>query len=378
MELQQNRKEGSLLAPPSSQSVVDGVDTSPDQPQNFTLRRPSACFQTSPLNSDPPQLLTKAPALKRGENSVEVPLFNPVSGASPGMKTRPSSPKLTGTRFSKSPRIGGFRGLTSLGVERRDLYIHDERAGVGAGEAKVEEKPGEIAFSAIPHSKLSQSTQSGFTIIESLLAMMIVTILLVGISPLLVLSTASRVQARRIDLATQAARSYVDALRANAILPPGRDNADFTAVDLGVPAPPNIPNQVRNPRTCLDKNLQPLVPCNNPAFVIQAFRDPLPNGGTDTDRDGTTQTEAQQQGYCLGLRVYRGDAFGGGNAPDQIKPLPSMFTETANTKEYPLVVMVTQITNRTSFEQYQNRFPDHDNDPTTPRQARPQDTSSCQ
>ncbi len=25
---------------------------------------------------DPPQLLTKAPALKRGENSVKVPLFN--------------------------------------------------------------------------------------------------------------------------------------------------------------------------------------------------------------------------------------------------------------------------------------------------------------
>ncbi|MBD1806890.1 type II secretion system protein [Microcoleus sp. FACHB-SPT15] len=250
---------------------------------------------------------------------------------------------------------------------------HDNRSGVETGEATVEEKTREIAFSQVPLSKPSQSTQSGFTIIESLLAMMIVTILLVGISPLLVLSTASRVQARRIDLATQAARSYVDALRANAILPPGRDNADFTAADLGVPAPPNIPNQVRNPRTCLDKNLQPLVPCSNPAFVIQAFRDPLPNGGTDTDFDGTTQTEAQQQGYCLGLRVYRGDAFGGGNAPSEIKPLPSMFTETANTKEYPLVVMTTQIINRTSFEQYQNRFPDDDGDPTTPRKG-----SSCQ
>jgi len=362
MEHQPYRQEGSLLTPPASQSVVDGVRISPDQPPNL----------------DPPQLLTKAPTLKRGENSIKVPFFKDDLGVSPGLKTLPSSPKLTGTRVSKSPRIGGFRGLTSLGVERRDVYTHDDRKGVGAGEAKVEEKPGEVAFSPIPLLKPSHSTQSGFTIIESLLAMMIVTILLVGISPLLVLSTASRIQARRIDLATQAARSYIDALRANAILPPVTDDADFTADDpleddLGVPAPTNLPNQDNDPRTCLDKNLQPLVPCTNPAFVIQAFRDPLPNNGTDTDADGTTQTEAQEQGYCLGLRVYRGDAFGGGNAPEQIKPLPSMFTEAANTKEYPLVVMTTQIINRTSFEQYQNRFPDDDGDPTTPRKG-----SSCQ
>jgi cobyrinic acid a,c-diamide synthase len=44
---------------------------------------PRACFQTSPSDSDPPQLLTKAPALKRGENSVKVPLFKGDLGGSP-------------------------------------------------------------------------------------------------------------------------------------------------------------------------------------------------------------------------------------------------------------------------------------------------------
>ena len=44
-----------------------------------------ACFQTSLLDLDPPQ-----PPLRRGENSVKVPLFNPDLGGSPDLKTRPS------------------------------------------------------------------------------------------------------------------------------------------------------------------------------------------------------------------------------------------------------------------------------------------------
>ncbi|NEQ20441.1 MAG: amino acid adenylation domain-containing protein, partial [Microcoleus sp. SIO2G3] len=50
--------------------------------ENQTAR---ACFQTSPLNSDPPQ-----PPLKKGENSVKVPLFKGDLGGSPGLKTRPN------------------------------------------------------------------------------------------------------------------------------------------------------------------------------------------------------------------------------------------------------------------------------------------------
>jgi prepilin-type N-terminal cleavage/methylation domain-containing protein len=59
----------------------------------------------------------------------------------------------------------------------------------------------------------AQSSESGFTIIESLVAILVASILLAAIAPVLVISTATRVQARRIELATQAAKAFVDGVR---------------------------------------------------------------------------------------------------------------------------------------------------------------------
>jgi prepilin-type N-terminal cleavage/methylation domain-containing protein len=62
-----------------------------------------------------------------------------------------------------------------------------------------------------------QSTQAGFTIIESLLALILVSILMVALSPVIVLSVATRVQARRVELASRAAKTYVDGVRSGLI-----------------------------------------------------------------------------------------------------------------------------------------------------------------
>jgi len=66
---------------------------------------------------------------------------------------------------------------------------------------------------------LSQSQDGGYTIIESLVAMVVVSVLMIAIAPVMAFSVATRVQARRVELATQAARAYIDALRAGAIAP---------------------------------------------------------------------------------------------------------------------------------------------------------------
>jgi prepilin-type N-terminal cleavage/methylation domain-containing protein len=60
---------------------------------------------------------------------------------------------------------------------------------------------------------LSQSRDGGYTIIESLVAMIVVSVLMIAIAPVMAFSVATRVQARRVELATQAARTYIDALR---------------------------------------------------------------------------------------------------------------------------------------------------------------------
>jgi len=181
------------------------------------------------------------------------------------------------------------------------------------------------------------------------MAMLIATILLAGLSPLFVLAVSSRVQARRVDLATQAARSYIDSLRADVIQPPSRQNADFSADDLGVPAPNNLPTN--QPGTCLDKNLQRIA-CADAFLVIQAFRQPQTD---DVTGDNVVDVEdVKKRGYCVGVRVYRGDAFKGGS-PDEVRPLNPMFAETARTKNYPLVVMKTEIINQATFDTYQDQ-----------------------
>jgi prepilin-type N-terminal cleavage/methylation domain-containing protein len=62
----------------------------------------------------------------------------------------------------------------------------------------------------------------GVTLLESLVAMLVVGILMTAIAPLIALSAAARVQARRVDQATQAARGFLDkvAARASAVNSP--------------------------------------------------------------------------------------------------------------------------------------------------------------
>lgn len=196
------------------------------------------------------------------------------------------------------------------------------------------------------------SAQSGFTVVEALIAMMIAAVVMIGLSPLVVLSVSARVQARRIDLATQAARSYIDGLRGDAIDPPRKDNANFRGnrEDLGVPAPNNLDQPVRNGITCVDKNLT-TVGCRNannpPYLVIQSFRNP-PNPPSLTDPN-----TIKSQGYCVGVRVYRADAFDSGSSPTETKLPPSPLS---NTKQYPLAVVRAEIINQTKFNTYKEKF----------------------
>ena len=71
---------------------------------------------------------------------------------------------------------------------------------------------------------LFPSSNSGFTIIESLVAIIVVGILMTAIAPTIVLSVATRVQARRVEVATDAAQSYIDGVRSGTIEPPKLPN----------------------------------------------------------------------------------------------------------------------------------------------------------
>ncbi|MEH2403238.1 hormogonium polysaccharide secretion pseudopilin HpsB [Nostoc sp.] len=201
------------------------------------------------------------------------------------------------------------------------------------------------------------SDESGFTIIESLIALLVVAILLTAIAPVIVLATATRVQSRRVELSTQAAKTFIDGIRTGAIIAPS------TVITLAAPtaAIPAIPAVTGRPQDylinitnmaaptsvtslyCFNKNGQLNPPdCTSDLFYIQAARINF----TTTETDSKKLVEA---GYRLGIRVYRADAdFPLTASTVDTKNTQTPFTGGLGSRKAPLIEMTTDIGNSTT------------------------------
>ncbi|MFP5272234.1 hormogonium polysaccharide secretion pseudopilin HpsB [Coleofasciculus sp.] len=212
--------------------------------------------------------------------------------------------------------------------------------------------------------KSRQGSQSGFTIIESLVAIIVVTILMIGLAPVITLSVATRVQAKRVELATQAARSYLDGVRTGAIPfgPTDTEDAEGTheaiTEDAASTSDDNL-NQVAPPTKAAPNCPSTKVYCTQPRsndsvfycvdgdadnncstskdFIIQAFGKIPTQGGV---------TNQVYPNYKLGVRVYRADSF--------ISKFTEGFTAASTQSSFtggtgiskeqaPLVIMSTEI-----------------------------------
>ena len=219
------------------------------------------------------------------------------------------------------------------------------------------------------------STQSGFTIIESLLAILIVTALLIGIAPVITLSVATRLQARRVEQATQAARTYIDGVRSRKIDPP-----DHLRPLAEVQVDPNTGDKTFVPRIgafsaiyapgrgSANANCNAATYCRNQAnlslycadfdgsgacenssvsdLIVQAFRSTIADPGNPTV--ALDPTDDGSKGFLLGIRVYRAAAFNG--EPEELLTTQDtggkkVATNTAGTgsMRLPLVEMTTEV-----------------------------------
>ncbi len=204
----------------------------------------------------------------------------------------------------------------------------------------------------------SKHNQDGFTIIESLVAVIVLAVLMTAIAPTIVISTATRVQSRRVELATQAARAYIDGVNSG-----------------NIPAPPiSATNNVKTPKTSLS--------CNDPSKDKGYCSSPKESSyrvfcvdGTgdgkctkDESKDLIVQafgfnpnSTAANDGYKMSVRVYRADAFQD-NKPlisnsDKTKATQSTFTGGLGQSKAPLVEMVTEVsTQQTNFQTFCTRL----------------------
>jgi prepilin-type N-terminal cleavage/methylation domain-containing protein len=209
----------------------------------------------------------------------------------------------------------------------------------------------------------TKSSQSGFTIIESLVALIVVGILLAAIAPVLVIATATRVQARRVELATEAAKALINAIKSKSIsevqvsnttsLAPATaavnrtvlsatTRGDYLISSAGVPADATSlycfhkDGKITLPSDCTTYKTTSQV-----QFYIQAFGNAV----------GTISTNTAQidngQGYRLGVRVYRSDAFTDSSSlkkssdSDGIKV--ATFSGGLGDRKAPLLEMTTEI-----------------------------------
>ena len=171
-----------------------------------------------------------------------------------------------------------------------------------------------------------ESKETGFTLLESLVAAAVVGILIVSIAPMVALSTSARVNARRIDQATQAGRSYIDAVRGgvidvtsfpnNLVVNATNAQSQYTFEAVAVPTTASFP-----PATICNNTLAQNVPsgrvpgicidANGNGFSIQDPQDffiqPMRSGPLSSV--ATAATDLRSQGFWLAIRVYRADAL---------------------------------------------------------------------
>ncbi|HIK07142.1 MAG TPA: prepilin-type N-terminal cleavage/methylation domain-containing protein [Trichormus sp. M33_DOE_039] len=220
----------------------------------------------------------------------------------------------------------------------------------------------------------SLSPESGFSIIESLIALLVAAILLAAVSPVIVISVATRVQAKRVERATDAAKSYIDGVRSGTITAPDSpltgSTSDFAIASYNPPTVGSLTCAANSycsaPETnlyCVSVDGSNCTTTSNNNFVIQAIRY---NKATVTTSGTTSNIVDSTKGYQLGIRVYRADGFA--SAGGNLKKAPNKqttFTGGVGDRKTPLVEITTEITKGTTFSDLCTRLKNTSNTAST-------------
>jgi prepilin-type N-terminal cleavage/methylation domain-containing protein len=179
----------------------------------------------------------------------------------------------------------------------------------------------------------SPPPQGGYTILESLVAMVVVAVLMSAVAPIIVFSVGTRVQARRIELGAQAARSYIDAVRTQQLDPPQGffSEDDITANPLTECSQVDATNKLQYCTSevvaatagqfyCVDNDGDGKCTPNSMtdmmvwASIILAddvssdYRNEMITANSKSDKDEGAKTK-RELGYQLSVKVYRASAF---------------------------------------------------------------------
>lgn len=188
----------------------------------------------------------------------------------------------------------------------------------------------------------SKPQDSGYTIIESLVAMIVVSVLMIAIAPVMAFSVATRVQARRTELAAMAGRAYIDGLRSGSIKFNDPDAKGFPTKSTDSDLANQLAPTSKDALYCIDTDGGGCFPTSNKDFYVQ---------GVWLNADKSIEltnppNNPTSKGYQLLVRVYRADAFAPGvilEPKPNIRPKQSIVGSGLGDKTMPVVEMSAEI-----------------------------------
>jgi type II secretory pathway pseudopilin PulG len=199
-------------------------------------------------------------------------------------------------------------------------------------------------------------SQQGYTILEGLMAVVVVSVMLLAIGPVIAFSVGTRVQAKRVELATQAGKSYIDWVKAapdaNAI----KERAPKQTAITTAPATGDLTSDCTSKDgycTTTDKklycvNLDETAGCQTKSPVDMVVQPII------TSPDATKP----EKGYGMQVRVYRANSFAPGVTLQSPTKSDSLTTNALGNRGLPLVMMKTEVLPKTgTFEDLKNRIP---------------------
>lgn len=185
-------------------------------------------------------------------------------------------------------------------------------------------------------SRPTNASESGVTLLEALVAMLVITFILAVITPPIFIATATRVSNRRTEQAMQLAQGEIERVRLLMLssdtyintddpeqgllpkLPPIVAGASKNTIELvGAPTstctPPGIGDAAPTTPPCSALQLSPT---DNPRLFLQTFRE-----------DGATVAGGDVVAFRMGVRVYGSEAL-----DDAGEPVAGLLSDPSNIK----------------------------------------------
>jgi type II secretory pathway pseudopilin PulG len=185
---------------------------------------------------------------------------------------------------------------------------------------------------------------SGFTIIEVLVGVVFIAILLVTISPVLVMSTAVRVQSKGMEKAVQAAKTFINGVSNNSISAPTEVITETPNTPINLETAMPVPQQTDTDLYFFKKDSSIIANCNliNPISPCQPQDAPFDEFYIQAAQIKPAGTQTSD-GYRLAIRVYREDL----NFNQTI--LGSRTGGILVNKQAPILITTVEISGSTTF-----------------------------